>query len=646
MTHNPTPNAPRIALCISGQPRSFEAAFPYIKKNLIDCNPNVDVFLHFWYDEKNIGMEYKAASDTMGGKAVPIEIIETPKRLKELYKPVCMQYEPQEDFSTDAQRCPEVLRNKTNTFGSLSMWTSIYRCNKLKQNHEREVGKVYDCVIRMRFDAIILVKVLAKNIDTEFVHGFLPVFCFDEYGNKAAYLFDQILVSSSRNMDIVSNLIENIFTHLPQVGLWNNEDLLYYHIHQNKISIKTHGRWRTILVRRESAKQAILHAIIQDIKSAIIANISRLFKRNKITRLIYQKVKKKIKLNMTMKKKYFISIIWGFPQYFHNFAKEEHYHIHALSVAKDMGFQPVVIIKNEKGIIESDPLFDSDTKIIYYKNPVQYIFLLCKYSLSGAIFYVNSVEILSLIVPIVARKTIFMGHTHPVRQSKLKQIIFNFSMRLFSRIRLNNNEEKEFLLKQGIAEKKLWVAPLSISLEKYKVVDESAPRNDLVYFGNITTKKNLPTIIRAGAIVAEKYPDLALHLIGKIYDEFDSEIEGQLNVIKYGFIKNVSDVNEILNKTSIYINSSFDEGMCVAVYNAALAGNALCLPEIMSFVGVFNGKALFHKVTDYEQLAKNITYYIENPEIAREHNKLIREMIIKEYNYNVISDKMNKLFTF
>lgn len=347
-----------------------------------------------------------------------------------------------------------------------------------------------------------------------------------------------------------------------------------------------------------------------------------------------------------MKKKYFVSIIWSFPQYFHNFAKEEHYHIHVLSVAKDMSFQPVVIIKNEKGVIESDSLFDSDTKIIYYKNPVQYIFLLCKYSLSGAIFYVNSVEVLSLIAPFFARKTIFMGHTHPVRQSKLKQVVFNISMRLFSRVRLNNKEEKEFLLKQGVSEKKLWVVPLSISLEKYKVIDENAPRNNLVYFGNITTKKNLPTIIRAGAIVAEKYPNMVLHLVGKIYDTYDSEIEGKLNVVKHGFIENVSDVNEILNKTSIYINSSFDEGMCVAVYNAALAGNALCLPKIMSFTGVFKDRALFHDVTDYEQLAKNIIYYIENQEIAREHNKLIRNMILNEYNYDIISNKMNKLFTF
>ena len=195
-----------------------------------------------------------------------------------------------------------------------------------------------------------------------------------------------------------------------------------------------------------------------------------------------------------MKKKYFVSIIWGFAEYFYDFAKEEHYHMHVLSIAKEMGFQPVVIIKNKKGVIEADPLFNSDTKIIYYKNFIQYIFLLCRYSLKGAVFYVNSVEVLSLIVPLFARKTIFMGHTHPIRQTKLKQLLFNISMSFFSRIRLNNNEEKEFLLKQGISEKKLWVVPLSISLESYKILDENILRNDLVYFGNVTIKKNLPTI--------------------------------------------------------------------------------------------------------------------------------------------------------
>ena len=348
-----------------------------------------------------------------------------------------------------------------------------------------------------------------------------------------------------------------------------------------------------------------------------------------------------------MKNKFFVSIIWGYPKYFHNFTKEEHYHMHALKVAKDLGYEVLVIIKNQPGIIENDPLFDKNIKVIYYSNLFNYIYQIIKYSLKGSIFYVNSVEPQSLIVPFLARKTVFYGATHPMRQNWLKQKIFNLSMRFFSKIRLDNAEGKNFLLKYGIKEEKLKVVSISMSFRDYKILNNKKERKDLVYFGNITTKKNLPTIIKACNLVCEKYPEIKLNIIGKEYDKIDDKIISKnLITIKHGFIEKAEDVNKLLNNYLIYLNSSFDEGVCVAVYNAALAGCALCLPKIMSFTGVFKDMALFHEVSNHEQLAKNIIYYLENPQIAYEHNKLCREMIMKNNNYQKISEELKELFTF
>ncbi len=350
---------------------------------------------------------------------------------------------------------------------------------------------------------------------------------------------------------------------------------------------------------------------------------------------------------MRNKEKTFVSIIWSYPKYFYNFANEENYHLHALKIAKDLGYAVVVLIKNEPGIIENDPLFDKSAKIIYYSNVFNYIFQVIKYSFKGSVFYVNSVELQSLLVPFLARKTVFMGHTHPKRQTPLKQKFFNFSMKFFSKIRLNNNEEKEFLLENGLAEKKLKIVPLSISFKDYRVLDSNRERKDVVYFGNITNKKNLPTIVKACNKVCATYKDITLHIVGKIYDDIDDTIiSPNLKIEKHGFIEKASDVNVLLNNYLIYLNSSFDEGMCIAVYNAALSGCALCLPKIMSFTGIFKDKALFHEVCDHEQLAKNIMYYLENPEIIREHNRLCREMIIENYNYEKVSEGMKELFTF
>ena len=37
----------KLALCLSGQPRSYEKTFYYIKKNLLE-HYNVDIFIHSW----------------------------------------------------------------------------------------------------------------------------------------------------------------------------------------------------------------------------------------------------------------------------------------------------------------------------------------------------------------------------------------------------------------------------------------------------------------------------------------------------------------------------------------------------------------------------------------------------------------------
>lgn len=347
-----------------------------------------------------------------------------------------------------------------------------------------------------------------------------------------------------------------------------------------------------------------------------------------------------------MRNKYFVSIIWGYKGYFYNFAKEEHYHIHALVVAKELGYKTVVIIGKEEECIENDPALPIGVKVIHYKGWSNYLYNLIKYSIKGAVFYVNSVMMGSLIVPVFSRRAIFMGHTHPIRQNKIKQALFNFSMKLFSRIRLNNEEEKRFLLEQGVKEDKLKIIPISLSFSAYKYLVSNESRHDLAYFGNITEKKNLKTIIKAVNIVADKYPGVTLHLIGEEYENESKKIaSNKLNLIHHGF-QVPENANKILSNCLVCLNSSFDEGMCVSVFNAALSGCALCLPSIMSFRGVFKDKALFHDVLDYNKLASNIIFYLENRGVAKDYNTKCREMILVNYSYQKITEDLKELFSF
>jgi glycosyltransferase involved in cell wall biosynthesis len=347
-------------------------------------------------------------------------------------------------------------------------------------------------------------------------------------------------------------------------------------------------------------------------------------------------------------KKNFISIIWGYSTHFYGFSPEENYHLHTLKVAKELGFEPFIIVVDSKEKILQDPNFDNSFNVLEYKNILNFLYVLIKFSLQNSIFYVNSYEWQSFIVPFLARRTIFMAHTQPKRKTWLKQKIQNFVYKFFTAIRLNNETERDFLIKEKINPKKLFVIPLIVSNNIFKLTNpETNNRKDLVYFGNITAKKNVLTILKAFEKVKETLPEIKMNLIGNMWDDqvryFISKSKFKESILVYGFLPN-EKLGPALNKNLIYLNSSLDEGQCVAVYDAALSGCALCLPKIMSFVGVFKDSALFHNVYDHEELARNILYYIEHPEIIKRHTAENIKMISENYSIECVENKMKELF--
>ncbi len=353
-------------------------------------------------------------------------------------------------------------------------------------------------------------------------------------------------------------------------------------------------------------------------------------------------------INNTKKNKKFISIIWGYHEHIYSFAPEENYHLHILKVAKELGFDPYMILRHQENIIEKDPNFDKDIKVIYYKNIYQFIYLIIKFSIQKSIFYVNSYEWQSFIVPFLSRKTIFMAHTQPKRQNKFKQKIQNFVYRFFTKIRLNNTEEKHFLFEQKINPLKLEVIPLIVSQKVFYKTNDNIRGKDLVYFGNITAKKDLITILKAFELVKSTVTNIKINIIGNMWDdkvvEFINNSKYKEDIILHGFLPNEILVHK-LNENYIYLNSSLDEGQCVAVYDAALCGLGLCLPRIMSFVGVFKDTALFHDLYDYKKLAQNIMYYLEDENILNTHIKNNIDMITRDYSIITIEEKLKKLIS-
>ncbi len=165
----------KVALCLSGQARSFDKAFPFVKKNLLDKH-DVTVFFHTWntVDETEILRLYTNSQ-------------------------LWLTEPPQEPDLSKYTRVPPPQPNWKVKDPALSTWAQFYSLNKantLKIKYEREFGMNFDWVIRSRFDFALNTEIPFEELDNSKLY--IPNCRMTpnrDFGN------DQFAFSSSRNMD-------------------------------------------------------------------------------------------------------------------------------------------------------------------------------------------------------------------------------------------------------------------------------------------------------------------------------------------------------------------------------------------------------------------------------------------------------------
>ena len=122
----------KIALCFSGQARSFEKGFEYYKKNLLD-HYDVDVYIHAWTFTEE-------------------------KKLLDLYKPVGYAFEkpPVGDFDSIYTNTPNAEKYPPRF--TYQMFYSMHNCASL-------VFKEYDWIIRSRTDYALNTQIPFEQLD-------------------------------------------------------------------------------------------------------------------------------------------------------------------------------------------------------------------------------------------------------------------------------------------------------------------------------------------------------------------------------------------------------------------------------------------------------------------------------------------------
>ena len=185
----------KIALCLSGQPRSFEKGYEYHKKNLLD-HYDVDTYIHTWKCDE--------AKDYI-----------------ELYKPTgALVEEPlREDYDNRYINTPNIEKHPPRF--TVSMLYSMHKSCELKVKTEIQNKKRYDWVIKSRPDYALNVVIPFKDLDSNKIYipncRMVPE---KDFGN------DQFAFGSSEVMNKRMTIYMNMNHHYDQGAQMIGEDMM------------------------------------------------------------------------------------------------------------------------------------------------------------------------------------------------------------------------------------------------------------------------------------------------------------------------------------------------------------------------------------------------------------------------------------
>lgn len=217
----------KIALCLSGHFRNFEATFPSLDRKLLS-KYDIDIFISTW-DKLGFSCLYKTdaiLNDTSG----KIELIQN------LFKPKKIIVEPSyfiEELKKQGDIYAPHLKFEPKHVGHMaSMFYKIYAANELRNLFQRETGIKYDAVIRSRSDLMFNIDINIPDLDEKSIY--LP-------GNSShpGWYTDQLAIGLPEDMDIYSSFFFDIQEYFLARKEFYPEKFMCYCFEKKNLNFKT-----------------------------------------------------------------------------------------------------------------------------------------------------------------------------------------------------------------------------------------------------------------------------------------------------------------------------------------------------------------------------------------------------------------------
>jgi len=175
----------KVAFCFSGQARTLDLCYPYIKKNLFDplgkVGKDFDVFCCVEDDED----------------AKKVALLKPTKTLKITSQNLDEEY--QDILKLNYKK----LFSRGNMRKELNQLNKIYLANNLRREYQKENNISYDWVLRTRFDIFPIKQIEYHKLNKKYLY--MPRTKAMKFPNHN----DVMAIGSEKNLDIYSNLFKN-----------------------------------------------------------------------------------------------------------------------------------------------------------------------------------------------------------------------------------------------------------------------------------------------------------------------------------------------------------------------------------------------------------------------------------------------------
>ncbi len=250
-----------------------------------------------------------------------------------------------------------------------------------------------------------------------------------------------------------------------------------------------------------------------------------------------------------------------------------------------------------------------------------------------------------------SKRSIYTPHFNHIGSGFLGKLMRRFLINRYNKVVAQTEYGRKNYIRDGINPDKITLLPIPVDYkyfskpfggltfkkmyglkpdEPFALVVGIRPMKNPLVIAKACEKSGIKVVMVGHKDMKHLSPGFEWLLPPKELLEFDND-----NLILTGHIE-YDTLIRAYDAATMFINSS-DSGQecfCLAAYEAAAAGVPLCLPDFGVF-DVFKNAALFHKNTNRDELSKNISIYLDNPDI-RKNNSALSRQIAMGYDYEIV----------